>query len=62
MTKGKIDRQLAGQTSWMPFMNIKDGYISKKITFDKQDGLDEKIDRLMSMMSKRTVQGDDQTK
>ena len=30
LTKEKIDRQLVGQTSLMPFMNIKDGYISKK--------------------------------
>ena len=28
LTKEKIDRQLAGQTSLTPFMNIKDGYIS----------------------------------
>ena len=34
LTKEKIDRQLAGQTSSMPFMNIKDWYISKKVTFD----------------------------
>ena len=33
-------------------MTIKDGYISKKVTFDTQDSLDEKIDRLTSMMSK----------
>ena len=46
----------------MPFMNIKDGYISKKVTFDTQDSLDEKIDRLMSMMRKLTAQDDDQNK
>ena len=33
-------------------MNIKDGYTSKKVTFDIQDVLEEMIDRLMSMMSK----------
>ena len=43
-------------------MNIKDGYISNKVTFNTQDSLDEKIDRLMSMMSKLTVQDYDQTK
>ena len=32
-------------------MNIKDGYCSKKVTFDKQDSLDDKIDRLTSMIS-----------
>ena len=39
--KEKIDQQL-GQSSSTPFMNIKDGYISKKLTFDTQDSLDEK--------------------
>ena len=58
----KKDRQLAGQSSSMPFMNIKDRYISKKATFDTQNGLEEKIDRLMSMVSKLTAQDDDQTK
>ena len=38
LTKEKIDRQLAGQSSSPPFMNIRDGYISKKeVTFDTQD-------------------------
>ena len=44
------------------FINIKDRYISKKVTFDMQDGLEEKIDRLMSMMSKLTAQDVDQIK
>ena len=60
MTKEKIDRQLAGQSSLIPFMNIKDGYISKKATFDTKDSLDEKIDRLTAMMSKLTAQDDNQ--
>ena len=42
LTKDKIDRQLAGQSSSASFMNVKDGYISKKVTFDMQDGLDDK--------------------
>ena len=41
-----IDRQLAGQASSTPFMSIKDRYVSKKITFDTQDRLEEKIDQL----------------
>ena len=44
-------------------MNIRDGYNSKKVvTFDMQDRLDNKIDELTSMMSKLTVQGDNQNK
>ena len=40
----------------MPFMSIKDGYVSKKVTFETQDGLEEMIDRLTSMMNKLTTQ------
>ena len=43
-------------------MNIKDRYISKKVTFNTQDGLEEKIDRLISMMRKLTAQDDDPVK
>ena len=41
-------------------MNIRDGYVSKKVTFGTEDGLEEKIDRLTSMMSKLTTQDDRQ--
>ena len=47
--KEMIDRQLAGQSSSTPLMNIKDSY-NKKVTFDTQDGLEDKIDRLTLMM------------
>ena len=59
LAKEKIDRQLAGQSSLVAFMNIKDGYISKKATFGTQDSLDEKIDRLTSLMNKLTARDDD---
>ena len=62
MTKEKIDRQLVGQSSSTSLMNIKDRYISKKDTFDTQDGLEEKIDRLTSMINKVTTQNDSQNK
>ena len=51
LTKEKIDRQLAGQSSSTQFMSMKDSYNNKKVTFDTQDGLQEKIDRLTVMMS-----------
>ena len=44
LTKEKIDIQLAGQSYLTPFMSIKDGYNGKKVTFDMEDGLDDKID------------------
>ena len=37
LMKEKIDRQLAGQASSTPFMNIRDSY-KKKVTFDTTDG------------------------
>ena len=40
-------------------MNIKDGFVWKNVTFDSQNSLDEKIDKLTSMMSKLTAQDDD---
>ena len=42
-------------------LNIRHGYNSKKVvTFDMQDRLDDKIDKLTSMMSKLTVQDSNQ--
>ena len=38
--KENIYRQLAGQSSSTSFMNVKDGYFSKKVTFDTQNSLD----------------------
>ena len=46
LNQERIDRQLAGQSSSTPFMSINDSYNNKKVTFDTQDGLEEKIDRL----------------
>ena len=39
--KEKVYRQLAGQSCSTPFMNIRDGYVSKKVTFDIQDGFEQ---------------------
>ena len=51
MTKEKVDRPLAGQTSLTLFMNVNEGF-SKKDTFDTTDGIEQKIDKLMVMMGK----------
>ena len=62
-TKERIERQLACQSSSTPCMNVRDGPNSKKVvTFEMQDRLDDKIDKLTSMMSKLTVQGNNQIK
>ena len=62
LTQGKIDRQLASQSSSTPFMSIKDGYVNKKVPFDIQNNLEYKIDRFMTLMSKLTTQDDGQNK
>ena len=51
LTKERIDRQLAGQSSTTPFMSVKEIY-SKWVTFDTQDRLEGKIDKLKAMMDK----------
>ena len=50
-TNKRKDRKLAGQSSSIPFMSIKDSY-NKKVTFDTWDQLEEKIDKLTDMMGK----------
>ena len=63
LTKEKIDRQLAGQSTLIPYIKVRDGYHNKMgVTVDTQDRLDDKIDKLTSMMSKLTAQGNNQNK
>ena len=63
ITKENIDRQLVGQSSLTPFMNIRDGYNCKKVvTYDTQDRLDDKIYKHASVMNKLTAQGNNQKK
>ena len=61
LTKEKIDRQLAGQTSSTPFMSIKDNF-SKKVTFNMTDGIEQKIDKLTLMMGKLVTNDKGQNK
>ena len=51
LTKEKIDKQLAGQSSSTPFMSMRDSQ-GKKVSFNTQDDLEQKIDKLMVMMGK----------
>ena len=45
----------------MPFMNIRNEYNSKRVVaFDTQDRLDDKLDKITTMMSKLTDQGSNQ--
>ena len=77
LTKEKIDKQLAGQTSSTPLMIVKDG-LSKRVTFNTADDLEhfsslkihskrklnlyEKIDRLTVMMGKLVTEDEGQSK
>ena len=49
LTKEKIDKQMAGQTSSTPFMSVRDG-LNKRVTFNAMDDLEQKIDRLTVMI------------
>ena len=51
LTKEKLDRQLTGQTSTSPFMNLRDG-TDKRVSFNARDELGDKIDKLTVVMSK----------
>ena len=50
LTKEKLDKQLMGQTSTSPFMNIRDE-TERKVSFNARDELGDKIDKLTVMMS-----------
>ena len=51
LTKEKLDKQLTGQTSTCPFMNIRDG-TERKVSVNARDELGDKIDKLTVIMSK----------
>ena len=51
LTKEKLDKQLTGQTSTSPFMNVRDG-TERKVAFNTRDELGDKIDKLTVVMSR----------
>ena len=51
LTKEKLDKQLTGQTSNSPFMNIRDE-TERKVSFNARDESGDKIDKLTVMMSR----------
>ena len=51
LTKEKIDNQLLGQSSSTPFMSIKDNH-SRRVFFDTNEELGDKIDKLTAMIGK----------
>ena len=61
LTKEKIERQLAGQTSSTPFLRIKEGF-GKKVTFNMTDGIEQKIDKLTVMIGKLVMEDEGQNR
>ena len=51
LTKVKLDKQLTGQSSAIPFMNIRDG-TKRRVSFNARDELGDKIDKLTVAMSR----------
>ena len=51
MTREKFDKQLTGQSSARPFMNVRDG-TERKVSFNTRDELGDKIDKLVLVMSR----------
>ena len=51
LTKEKLDKQLTGQTSTSPFMNIRVG-TERKVLFNARDESGDKTDKLTVMMSR----------
>ena len=51
LTKKKLDKQLTGQCSANPFMNIREG-MERKVSFNTRDELGDKIDKLTVAMSR----------
>ena len=51
LTKEKLDKQLAGQSSSNPFMSIRDGH-HRKVSFHTREELGKKIDKLAVMIGK----------
>ena len=58
LTKEKLDKQLTGQTSTSPFMNIRDG-TERKVSFNARDELGDKIDKITVMMSRLAARDSD---
>ena len=51
LTKEKLDKQLTGQASTIPFMSIREG-ANRKVSFDTGDEVGDKIDKLTVMIGR----------
>ena len=56
LNKEKLDGQLTRQSSYTPFMSIRDGH-NGKVSFDTKEELGNKIDKLAVMIGKLATRG-----
>ena len=61
LMKEKIDRQLVGQSSLTPFVNMRDNS-NERVTFDMTDDIEQRLDKLMVMMGKLVTEDEGQSK
>ena len=61
LTGEKLDKQLTGQTSNSPFMNVRDG-TERKVSFNTRDELGDKIDKLTVVMSRLAAKDSHETR
>ena len=58
LSKEELDKQLTGQTSTSPFMNVRDR-AERKVSFNTRDELGDKIDKLTGVMSRLAAKDSD---
>ena len=61
LMKEKIDRQLAGQSSSTPFMNMRDNS-NKRVTFNMTDDIEQKLDKLTVIRGELVTEDEGQSK
>ena len=61
LMKEKIDRQLVGQSSLTPLINMRDNS-NKRVTFDTADDIKQKLNKLTVMMGKLVTEDEGQSK
>ena len=61
LTKEKLDKQLTGQNSTIPFTNVRDG-TERKVSFNTRDELGDKINKLTLVMSRLAANDSHETR
>ena len=59
LLKERLDKQLTGQASTIPFMSIREG-ARRKVSFHTRDDLVDKIDKLTVMLSRLAAENNNE--